>query len=347
MQATLLLLMALLFVADQTARAEDAPLAVRDSMDREIRLPGPAKRVVALNRDGLELIRAIGGVERVVGAGDIIVKDPEFWGELARVPSVGRWSDPNWEAVARVSPDLILAYVKNPGPEAESKAHAMGATLLRLDAFRPTRFETDLRTLGAVLDRREAAERLIEWRRTAVAKAQACTEGRPRPTLYGESFGDFHGLAPGSGGYELIELTGAAPITSGLDRAYPILSPEWIVERSPDFLYKALSFTDSYSRGDEGRMRAAYEQMRNRPGFGLVPAVRDGNILVLSSELSSGVKSPIGLFHLVRMLHPETCSGLDPDALLAEYLSTFHNLPLKGVYAYGKGVRRDAPGVLP
>ena len=48
---------------------------------------------------------------------------------------VGRWSEPDYEAVATLHPDLLLAYGRYPGPEAEAKLAAAGIPILRLEVY--------------------------------------------------------------------------------------------------------------------------------------------------------------------------------------------------------------------
>lgn len=315
------LLVLLIFFSINSNAAVAAPTTVRDVFGREVVLPGPAKRIVVLNRDMAETIRALGAAELIVGVGDTLAKDPLFWGELAKRTLVGRWNNPDYETIARLAPDLVLAHERLPGPEAETRLAALGIPLLRLELFRSDRFERDLGALAAALDRRAEAARLGAWWRSALGRVAECVAGRPAMSVYTEHYDAFHALGPGSAGFALAELGGGAPVSAELGGAYRVVDPEWVLARAPEAVVKSMmSVTDAYSRGDSPRLSAAATELAGRPGFASLPTVHSGRVLILGSEIASGPKAPVGLYHIARMLHPESCGRLDPDRLLADYL---------------------------
>src|SRR5215472_16593569 len=100
-------LVALLGVACRGAvRHETGPLALTDDAGHEVRLAGPAHRVVSLAPSITELLFAIGAGDQVVGR-TIYDKYPPA---ALHVPAVGDGLNPSVEAIVARRPDLVLLY---------------------------------------------------------------------------------------------------------------------------------------------------------------------------------------------------------------------------------------------
>ena len=67
-------------------------------------------RLVVLNENALEILRMLGALDRVKAVSDYIARRTDYWPELAGLPTVGGWQDPNLEAIAAVRPQLVLCY---------------------------------------------------------------------------------------------------------------------------------------------------------------------------------------------------------------------------------------------
>lgn len=104
-RALLLAAPALLLPA-AAARAGSAVPAVRDDSGAVLRLPAPARRIVALSPQLVELCFAAGAGSRLVGA----VRFADHPPQARRLPRVGDAFALNLEALAQLHPDLILAW---------------------------------------------------------------------------------------------------------------------------------------------------------------------------------------------------------------------------------------------
>lgn len=108
---------ALLFTA--MAHAE---LVVTDDAGRELRLPGPAQRIVALAPHITEVLFAAGAAERLVGA----VEYSDFPEAARALPRVGGYSNVDMEAVAALRPDLVIAWKSGNRSAHLGKLEALG-----------------------------------------------------------------------------------------------------------------------------------------------------------------------------------------------------------------------------
>ncbi len=98
--------LALLAAATGTARAGSAPPAVRDDSGALVRLAAPARRIVALSPQLVELCFAAGAGARLIAT----VRGADHPPAARRLPRLGDAYALNLEALALLRPDLILAW---------------------------------------------------------------------------------------------------------------------------------------------------------------------------------------------------------------------------------------------
>ena len=83
---------------------------VVDFTGAEIKLAQSAKRIVCLTAAGLDILLEL-DMEPVGYLTKGVADKPEFYGERAKqFTSVGSWLVPNWKAVRKLNPDLILGW---------------------------------------------------------------------------------------------------------------------------------------------------------------------------------------------------------------------------------------------
>jgi len=308
---------------------------VRDCFDRPVTVPDQVHRIVVLSRDMLELVRAVDAMPRVVGVSDTLLRDPAFWPELRHIPMVGHWSAPSYEAIAKLHPDLLLAYGRYPGPEAETKLAAAGIPILRLEVYMLSGFDQAARTLGVVLGREQAMERLLAWRTEKFARLAACrARSGTRPVVFLEGFHDQQAWGPGTSGNESLGAAGGRNLAADLPTSYGEVSPEWVLAGQPDAIIKVTSRNKRYQATDDTDLRAEVRAIRERPGYDALKAVRQNQVFILASDIHGGPRAPIGAAYEARWLHPGVCPDIDPAAWNREYLERFQHMPAKGFFAW-------------
>ena len=315
--------------------ATAAARQVEDCFGRTVTVPDQVHRIVVLSRDMLELVRAVEAMPLVVGVSDTLLRDPEFWPELRGKPMVGRWSEPDYEAVATLHPDLLLAYGRYPGPEAGAKLAAAGIPILRLEVYMLSGFDQAARTLGIVLGREAAMEKLLAWRADKFARLAACRRRTTsRPLVYLEGFQRQQAWGPGTAGNESLGAAGARNMAAGLPTSYGEVSPEWVLAGQPDAVIKVTSCNKRYQATDDTALREEAQSILTRPGYDAINAVHQGKVSVLASEIHGGPRAPVGTAYEFRWLHPGICPDIDPVAWNTEYLEKFQHVPAQGFYAW-------------
>jgi iron complex transport system substrate-binding protein len=308
-------------------------VTVVDCMGRRVEVRLPVRRLVALNSDIVEVVRTLKAQTCIVGVFSQIQREAEFWGDLARLPKVGSWRDPDPEAVAALAPDLVVAYGRNPGRAFEDKAAALGFQVLRLNLYQVDTLEREVRLLGRLLDRKAEAERFCAWHHRHLSMIASRLKKAPgRPAVYVESYSDYHAAGPGSGGSRMCVFSGGRNIAADLKIVYPRITPEWVVSQNPEVIIKAASYGNGYSQSDAGIFNKRRDAILARPAWHHISAVARRRVHVMDADIWTGPRAIIGMAYICRWLHPALFQDLDPEALHREYLETFQGVPYKGVY---------------
>jgi iron complex transport system substrate-binding protein len=348
-----------------TISASAEPIPLRDLANREVTLPGPAKRVIL--GEG-RMIAAIALLERedptrvVAGwMGEFRRLDPVGFAQLsarfpaaADIPLVGASSAETFsiERALTLQPDLVVLSLEGHGPGRSSEAVAQFARAgvpvvfidFRTEPLRNT--APSIALLGKALGREREAAEYLDFVRTHTERIQArLAEGNaPRPTVLMElraGGGRECCGSPGRGNLGgLIELAGGANI--GADIIPGALGPlnlEYVVSRDPA-VYIATGGSNGEGtapRAGAGvtpeAARAALARTVSRPGIASLSAVRTGHVHALWHSFYNSPFNLLALEALATWIHPELFRDLDPAATLAEMNRRFlPNLPLEGTY---------------
>lgn len=292
-------------------------------------------RLVVLNGDTLEVIRALGAAEQVVGIGDVVAKDRGFWDNLASRPVAGKWNDPNLELLAALRPDVVITYKRTPGPEFEKRLGPLGIATWRYDFYHHDSFTDEVRSLGDRLGRQQAAAALVSWwdelNELLRARTQQVTQ---KPKVYIEGYGVWRGNGPGSGIHTMVELAGGSNLAGDAGIPYPEMNPEWVVSRDPEWILKTASTDGCYAGDCLPQLAKVAAEMAGRPALAATRAVREQQLLVLGADLGPGPRGIIGILEIAHRLHPRIFADIDPDHWHSEYLRRFQDLPMAGLYLW-------------
>lgn len=306
---------------------------IEDAAGRSTQVTLPVQKIVALNSDILEILRALKAEDRVVGVFSEILREREFWGDLAERPKVGSWRDPDMEAIATLKPDLVIAYSRNPGPVLERKMALFGIAVLRLDFYKVDTLEREVLVMGRLLRRQKEAARFCAWHRHCLETIrERMFSITMRPKVYIESYSDYHAAGPGSGGHEMCVLAGGRNIAEGLSVPYPRVTPEWVVSQNPEVIVKAASCGNGYMNSGPAPFNERREAILKRPAWSYIVAVCSLNVHVMDSAIWTGPRAIIGIAHMVQWIHPAHFSDLNPQGLHKEYLEAFQGLAYRGVF---------------
>lgn len=152
-----------------------AEIVVRDDTGREVRLAGPARRIVSLAPHITETLFA-------AGAGGSIVAAVEFsdYPEAARrLPRIGRYDRFDLEAILALKPDLIIGWASGNPAAPVAQLEALGLKLYRSQPNAMEDVAADLERFGRLAGTSKVADRAAADFRRRLAALRGTYSGRP------------------------------------------------------------------------------------------------------------------------------------------------------------------------
>lgn len=335
----LVLALVLVLLAGACSKGEQgqvgATVPTTDATGRVVNVRMNPKRVVTLNKNAAEILRLLGVADRIVGVSDWIPKNTDYWPELASARNVGKFNNPDEEAIAELKPDLVLCYQNSPGPGFDEKMAAAGIQVLRLELYRIGALPRDVEGLGRIFGREEKAREFLDWLKVRMNDIALRVAADPeRPAVYLEGYSEFAACGTSSGMHERLLFAGGRNIAEAMQPAAAPVSPEWVLERQPWAVVKMSSQNGCYAQDGPGGMVAQREALLGRTGWNKTPAGKAGRVFLMTTDVTSGGASVVGLAWLAKWLHPKTCADLDPNQWHREFIERFQGRPWSGVYVH-------------
>jgi iron complex transport system substrate-binding protein len=233
------------------------------------------QRIISLAPSITETLFALGCGSRVVGVSSYCTYPPR----ATRLPTVGAYLDPNFEAMLRLKPDLVI--LMREASKVEQMLQANGIRTLGIDNHDIPAIIESFRGIGSACGCQAAADSLV----SATMRALADTvSGGARPRIMiCVGRGDI-----GSGAVSQAFFAGPRTFYEGLMRAagganaitdslvaYPALSGEGIIRSSPDIVIDLVVDTGGVS---QNRIVADWGQ------YTFLPAVRSARVYCLTGE---------------------------------------------------------------
>ncbi len=261
-------------------RTSTAP-ELHDDFDRSVAVPEPARRVVSLAPAITELLFDIGAGDRLVGR-TAWCTDPL---EALDVANVGDGLNPNVEAIAALSPDLVILYTSASNLEPARRLERLGIRtfFLRTDGLDDV--ARGARLLGQLTGAERRADSLARIFEAELDSARAVTTTIAPPSVLILAWRQ-PPIVIGGGSFlsELVSLAGGINAFGNLRQPSGQVSIETIVARSPDLILLTGGDPDpSWARLPEWRTVNAVRSRRfvlvegteySRPSFRALEAAR-------------------------------------------------------------------------
>jgi iron complex transport system substrate-binding protein len=258
------------------------------------RPPGASEthRVVSLSPSTTETLAAIGARGNLVGRSRYCDYPPD----VAELPAVGGFVDPNFEAIVALRPDLVTGARGPSGPQISERLGALGIATYFPETESLAGIDAMILGLGERARHQAQARALVESVHAREAEVRARVEALPHPrTLLVFGLGPIVVAGPTSFADEMLRGAGASNVvTEG--GGYPTLGMERILALAPEVVLDA-SMQESH--GDE-RITA------DTPGWRELAAVKAGRVTALRDEvvLRPGPRVGEGMAALARAIHP-------------------------------------------
>lgn len=229
------------------------------------------ERIVCLTEEPTEVLYLLGEGDRVVGISGYTVRPPE-----ARLkPKVSAFTAAKFEKIYQLKPDLVIGF-SDLQADIASELIRNGIAVIIFNQRSISQILQMILMVGGLVGASDRAEELVARLKSGLEDASRRAAQLPRrPKVYFEEWMD-----PLISGIrwveELIEIAGGEPIFPELrERSLArdrIVDPDEVARRNPDLIIASWC----------GR-KVNFDQIKNRPGWDQISAVRRGRIYEIKS----------------------------------------------------------------
>ena len=254
---------------DPTASSADYPVTI-DAVNGEVSLDQQPERIVSLSPSATEILFAI-------GAGDQLVAADEYSTYPDGAPTTDLSAyDPNVEAIAGYSPDLVVIANDTNGI-VDALAELDIPTIVNPAPTTIDEGYDGIATLGLATGHVDETATVVADMRAEIEEAlEAAPQGGLRvyheldEKHYAASSNSFIGSV-----YDSLGATNIADVADKQKSGYPQLTEEAIIAADPELI--VITDQVSYTADD----------VAGRPGWENVSAVENGNIVTVDADISS------------------------------------------------------------
>jgi len=345
--ASILALLAVVFFTGAGASEDNDfvndTIILVDSAGRTVEVPYPVESVVVLWSNPARELRALGVVDRIVGM-DQSTKDEVDMGklpELADAPVVGTQEEPNFEKIAQLKPDVVIALSAGYPPEPaeiEKKLEPFGIPVVGLDFYRTEVWFEEIEKLGKMMGREAEARDYSDFFAgyyEEINDTLVVIPDAEKKTVYFEGakkYQTYGGAGYGSGIPNMIRYSGGKDLYPEREELAFEINPEDVAKRNPDVIFKGTPL--GWQEVNDTQFKSLRDEIMSRPELANTSAVKNGQVYVISFDVAGGAGKKFGPVFLAKALYPEKFQDLDPMTFYQEYLEKFQGLNNQGVYLY-------------
>ena len=264
-------------------------------------LLGAGEKAASLAPSITETLFAIGAGPDVVG----VSRYCQYPEEIKKLPRVGGFLDPDYEALMRLKPDFVALSTDN--PKAEARLKSLGVKTVAVDQRNLPGILKSFKILGEASGHREEAEKLFESCQAKLDDAKRKVANLPKPRVLicmGRSMGGGirEVFAAGSNCFysDLLEYAGAENVCASLPMKTPTLSTEGVIRLNPDVIIDMAP-----PRADAKAMLSDWNSLSQ------VNAVKNGRVVILAEDYIQipGPRFVLILDKMLEAVHPELKGG--------------------------------------
>lgn len=274
----------------KSANAE--PVTVTDDLGRDVRFMKPPERIVSLAPGLTEILFSLGLDDRIVGVTDYCNYPPEALSKT-RVGGLNA----NIERILALQPDLVVGVAGLYQQENLTRFERFHIPYFVVDPSSLEKIFGTILVFGKITDAKEnAVESVRQLRARLEGVRQSVRSLPPARLLYVVDKEPLISVGKGSYLADLIREAGGINIAGGLEKAYPMLSMEYVIQQDPQVIILAMDADRTLSD----------QEKRYWDRWSSLSAVRDGKIYKVDRDLLNrpGPRILDGLEELARLLHP-------------------------------------------
>ncbi|WP_374723061.1 ABC transporter substrate-binding protein [Peribacillus tepidiphilus] len=292
---SLFLMVSLLTFTHTPAEAASKNITIKDLAGRTVKFNTIPKRVVVLSSGDLSTVHALGA--QIVGRPTSITSVDS---SLKSIPQVGTVYEPNFEKIASVKPDVVIA--SNAFASKIKKAESLGFKVIITSGNSVENIKASTTLLGKVLNKAQRAKVLTGKIDSKIKKYSKSKTKVKAVILFGSGSSSLVAL-PSSYSGDVLKKAGGENIASSFSQlkdfpGYANLSTERIIVSNPDVIFM-ITHTNT------NETKKAMIKLMSTSSWRNLKAVKNKNIVFLPSNLfaaSPGIKITEALDHMNKEL---------------------------------------------
>jgi iron complex transport system substrate-binding protein len=263
----------LLLAALLLAAPARAAVTATDDLGRQVSLPAPARRIVALYGAFNEILAGMGLTDRIVARTEADDKPAA----IAGLPVIGTHMRPNLERVLAEKPDLVLQMAgRGEAVEAADRLAALGLPVMVLAINDFAGLFSAIERIGVLTGAPETAKSLEASLRRRLSAVAAAAPAGARPTVFFEvRSGSLLAAGKGSMVDAVITMAGGQNAVT-VDKRIARLSDEELLRLAPEVCLT-----------QRGPMNPEARPMAERPEYASLPCVKNGRAFVVEEAVFS------------------------------------------------------------
>lgn len=261
----------------QAAEVEDTSFEITDASGQTLKFESAPTSIATLSAGDLDMLTALGAdvTGRPTASGPVD-------SSLENIPEIGNPHQPNFEKIAEVHPDVLVASMS-------FKQHAenierQGTKIVYTNANSIEDIQNTIDMYGEMLQKQEEAKEINKSISEKIKASEANADSGTKTLLVYGAPGTYLVALPNSLSGDILEAAGGENIASDFpaEEDYPqyaSLSVEKIIERNPEVVMLI-------THGEPEAVKAAFEEeMEKSAAWKNLDAVKNGNVVVLPSHL--------------------------------------------------------------
>jgi iron complex transport system substrate-binding protein len=317
---------------------DETELTIIDDMGDAVTVQEPINSVIYVGHNSYvyETWRALDLEDKLVATTDRFIKpggsrySVNYYPELLEMQSVGTLQEPDFETIVDIMPDILYTDEEQYDIKSTAANKIPGIPVICMDV-NPENFAENTRITGYLFDRREEADKYIDWRnglksmiedrtselsedeKPSVLLMWFVTPGMNEFSIYSGRNSNEDDLIVGAGGTNTVgDLTESVKVDS-----------EWIVDRNPDIIIMEVSILYSgYDFDDPSELAALYDDFMSRPEFAEISAVKNSHVYLMNYAhlMVGGGSAILAEAYMAKWFQPEIFTDLDPQEIQQEFL---------------------------
>ena len=334
-------LLAAIFIGFWALAAQAAPFEITDDTGRTLKFDKTLKRAVVFNRYNAEFVRAVAGIETIVGVDSWVTRDPTYWPNLKDGMLAGTGQrEPNYEAIIAFEPDVVIFPRNGAWQDAIETLEPFDIPVVVLTGWDVLKHVSNIEAFGKMFGQPERAAKLNAFYTKHMALLEERLEGVEPKNVYLEEKTPFRSVLQGSGWHDMIEAAGGRNIFEAIDiNTQPKergsvhnheVDPEAILSAKPDLVVKLQP--GSYPLHPAEFSDSFFAEFSSRAGVDELSALADGHVYHMNYYLAGGCSKMIGALSIAKWLYPDRFEDIDPDKVMKTWLEDFQGVSYPGRY---------------